>query len=53
MPKEISIKESIPLEQLEALVASLYPTIKEFYKTERGKLIFENYIKNKKDSEAA
>lgn len=53
MSKEISLKESIPLEQLEALAASLYPVIKEFYKTEQGKQVFDDYIRNKKSSEAA
>lgn len=53
MSNEISIKDSIPLEQLEALAANLYPVIKEFYKTERGKQVFDDYIRNKKSSEAA
>ena len=55
--KDKDNKIHIPDEQLELLAASFLPVIREFYKTEQGKKLWEEYLKEqeaeKKEKEGA
>ena len=55
--KDNDNKIHIPDEQLRLLAASFLPTIREFYKTEQGKKLWEEHLKEqetaKKEKEGA
>lgn len=50
MVKNTTCDFNLTVEQLDALVVSIYPVMQEFFKSDEGKRIYEQYLNEKEDN---